>query len=53
MSADADGETRGTGSHTAPSRSCPYCEAPIDEQESLAIHLRYGCPARRQVVSRD
>lgn len=26
------------------STACPRCDEPIAEQESLADHLRHGCP---------
>ncbi|WP_324666063.1 hypothetical protein [Haloarcula sediminis] len=25
--------------------ACPYCDAPLPEQTSLAVHLAYSCPA--------
>ena len=24
-------------------KRCPQCEEPLDEQQSVAIHLRYDC----------
>ena len=30
--------------HSVVATGCPFCEEPLEEQESLAQHLDYNCP---------